>query len=77
MTQQLLSDLTRAKAVFQLRQIAGIMGTPMPDPTPDPDPFAKNWDHECDVCGQTPSVEATGLCGPCTWGEADTVGGNW
>jgi hypothetical protein len=36
-----------------------------------------DWNHECEVCGQTPVVPLTGLCGPCTFGEADTVGGNW
>lgn len=36
-----------------------------------------DWDHECCNCGATPIVPATGMCDPCTWGEADTVGGNW
>lgn len=39
--------------------------------------FAPDWDHECEVCGQKPVVAATGLCGPCTFGEADTADGNW
>ena len=39
--------------------------------------FEKVWDTECEVCGASPVVRATGLCGPCTFGEADTVGGNW
>ncbi len=38
----------------------------------DPD-----WDHGCDNCEQRPIVPATGLCGPCTFGEAATAGGNW
>ncbi len=36
-----------------------------------------DWGGECEVCGQSPIVPITGLCGPCTWGEADTAGGNW
>jgi hypothetical protein len=36
-----------------------------------------DWDGTCEVCGQSPIVPVTGLCGPCTWGEAETVGGNW
>jgi hypothetical protein len=40
------------------------------DTTPD-------WTQECEVCGATPVVPLTGLCGPCTFGEADTAGGNW
>ena len=43
----------------------------------DEEAFEKVWDSECEVCGQTPTVRATGLCGPCTFGEADTAGGNW
>lgn len=43
----------------------------------DPDSTEPNWEHECEVCGATPVVPATGLCGPCTFGEAETVGGNW
>jgi hypothetical protein len=41
------------------------------------DPFGKNWEGKCQVCDRSPTVNATGLCGPCTWGEADTAGGNW
>lgn len=33
---------------------------------------------ECEVCGtETVLVEVTGMCGPCTFGEADTINGNW
>lgn len=39
--------------------------------------FAKDWKRKCEVCGQRPVVKATGLCGPCTFGEAETQGGNW
>ena len=42
------------------------------DPDTEPD-----WTSNCHVCGATPVVPATGMCGPCTFGEADTVGGNW
>jgi hypothetical protein len=41
---------------------------------PDTEP---NWGRRCEVCGETPVVPLTGMCGPCTFGEADTVGGNW
>lgn len=36
-----------------------------------------DWTQPCEVCGQTPIVPFTGMCGPCTFGEADTAGGNW
>lgn len=36
-----------------------------------------DWTKSCDNCGESPIVPATGLCGPCTFGEADTAGGNW
>ena len=39
--------------------------------------FACDWTRECEICDQTPVVNATGLCGPCTFGEAKTLGGNW
>ena len=44
------------------------------DFTPETDP---DWTGECSSCGQAPIVPATGMCGPCTFGEADTVAGNW
>lgn len=36
-----------------------------------------DWSKKCEVCGATPVHPQTGLCGPCTFGEADTAGGNW
>lgn len=36
-----------------------------------------DWTGKCDNCGESPIVPETGLCGPCTFGEAETVGGNW
>jgi len=38
----------------------------------DPD-----WSRECAVCGDSPVVPITGLCGPCTYGESETAEGNW
>jgi hypothetical protein len=45
---------------------------PTPDAETEPD-----WEGECEVCGASPIVPATGMCGPCTFGEADTADGNW
>jgi hypothetical protein len=55
---------------------------PQPVETPKPgaapvDDMAPDWTRKCEVCGQTPIVPLTGLCGPCTFGEAETIGGNW
>ncbi|KKK60046.1 hypothetical protein LCGC14_3028280 [marine sediment metagenome] len=36
-----------------------------------------DWEGECENCGATPVVPLTGLCGPCTFGEASTANGNW
>ena len=36
-----------------------------------------DWEHSCENCGAVPIVPATGLCGPCTFGEAETIDGNW
>lgn len=33
---------------------------------------------ECESCSQkTCLVEEVGLCGPCCFGEAETINGNW
>ena len=37
----------------------------------------KDWDTPCQNCGELPTVHPVALCGPCCWGEAETVGGNW
>lgn len=36
-----------------------------------------DWSGKCEVCGASPIVPVTGMCGPCTFGEADTAQGNW
>ncbi len=38
---------------------------------------APDWSGKCEVCGESPIVPVTGMCGPCTFGEANTAGGNW
>jgi hypothetical protein len=42
------------------------------DPRTEPD-----WETPCEVCEGVPTLPLTGMCGPCTFGEADTLGGNW
>lgn len=36
-----------------------------------------DWEGKCEVCEQSPILPCTGMCGPCTFGEADTILGNW
>ena len=36
-----------------------------------------DWTGTCDNCGASPIVPATGMCGPCTFGTADAIDGNW
>ena len=36
-----------------------------------------DWNHQCDACGVSPIIPETGMCGPCTFGEAETLNGNW
>ena len=56
---------------------------PVNKPQPPPaqvvseDDSEPDWSTPCSVCEATPTVPLTGMCGPCTFGEADTVGGNW
>jgi len=47
---------------------------PKKDTPPDTEP---DWGGKCEVCGESPIVPCTGMCGPCTFGDASTVGGNW
>jgi hypothetical protein len=39
--------------------------------------FEPDWEHGCEVCAARPIVPLSGMCGPCTFGEAETIGGNW
>ena len=45
-------------------------GTTVKDIEPD-------WTGTCENCGESPIVPLTGMCGPCTFGEAETANGNW
>lgn len=47
-------------------------GVPVNPPGSDPD-----WSGKCQVCGASPIMPLTGMCGPCTFGEAETAGENW
>lgn len=38
---------------------------------------APDYESKCEVCGATPVLPQSGMCGPCTFGEADTADGNW
>ena len=33
-----------------------------------------NWQVECINCGAVPTIGDSGLCGPCCYGEAETIG---
>lgn len=48
------------------------MGRKAVDKETEPD-----WNGKCENCGASPIVPCTGLCGPCTFGEAETANGNW
>lgn len=39
--------------------------------------FEPDWSGKCDACDMSPVVPASGMCGPCTFGEANTINGNW
>lgn len=38
---------------------------------------APDWSSKCDVCGASPVVPQTGMCGQCSFGESDTANGDW
>jgi hypothetical protein len=46
-------------------------------PSATAEAFARDWTRKCEICGDVPVVNATGMCGPHTFGEAATIGGNW
>lgn len=37
----------------------------------------KDHERECVNCDALPTVHPTELCGPCCFGEASTINGNW
>lgn len=37
----------------------------------------KDYDTPCSNCDAKSTVHPTGLCGPCCFGEAETINGNW
>jgi hypothetical protein len=67
-----MSEKTIAQAVYDAAIKKTREDSPKPDPDTDPD-----WTGKCENCGESPIVPATGMCGPCTFGEAATAGGNW
>lgn len=40
-------------------------------------PIEPDFTRRCEVCGDVPILPLTGMCGPCTFGEAATYGGEW
>ncbi len=44
---------------------------------PKDDDMEPDWTRVCENCGASPVVPITGMCGPCSFGEASTAGGNW
>lgn len=36
-----------------------------------------DYTKKCIVCGASPVMPVTQMCGPCTFGDASTFGGNW
>ncbi len=53
----------------QRRQEPIVLTSDDPDVKPD-------HSRQCQ-CGASPILPLTGMCGPCTFGEVETAGGNW
>jgi hypothetical protein len=64
---RIMAEMTRAETEAQGMEVLS-----SDDPKMKPD-----WSRKCQVCDATPIVPLTGLCGPCTFGESETVNGNW
>ena len=43
----------------------------------DNDDMRPDWSQSCELCGMKPVVPVTGMCGPCSFGEAATMHGAW
>ena len=41
------------------------------------DDFRPDWSLKCSNCEASPIVPLSGLCGPCHFGAADTLNGEW
>lgn len=68
-------SLRSGALLIAISSVGGGMGKPIgrnTDTDTEPD-----WTRNCAVCGNTPILPATGMCGPCTFGEADTINGDW
>ena len=39
--------------------------------------FRPDWSLGCGNCGASPVVPLSVLCGPCNFGEAETINGGW
>lgn len=61
----------------QVKRVAALQGKPSPDTSIGSQDTKPDWSGKCENCGASPIVPVTGMCGPCTFGEADTAGGNW
>jgi hypothetical protein len=64
------SSVPHAAACMGTVDDAGSISRLDPDVQPD-------WQGKCEVCGESPIMPVTGMCGPCTTGEADTAMGEW
>lgn len=71
--------MPKHKRTFQngFRSASQIKRDSKPPKPPTPEDTKPDWTGHCENCGQSPIVPITGMCGPCTFGEADTAGGNW
>jgi hypothetical protein len=59
------------------QSLAMSKGKKKAEANPDDIGCEPDWSRNCSICDQTPIVPDTGMCGPCTFGEAATAGGNW
>jgi hypothetical protein len=71
-------NYTTALAALRKEQaLAASLGTISEKMDVDPKGEMVTLPKGCIVCGQNPCIRETEMCGPCTFGEADTAGGNW
>ena len=49
----------------------------MSDSNIDKENFRPDWGGTCENCEENPTVPSSALCGPCHFGTADAIGGDW
>lgn len=68
---------TYKKPCLNCLVLQGLAQQPKPKLQLSDEDFEPDWTASCENCGTSPVMPATGMCGPCSTGEASTLYGDW